>query len=296
MFYCIMSQMEKGYGIQKDIYENLWFQVPTRLLGNQHFEDLNKASDELHNARFKFIDKQNEAFSKITPFPVCHYQKRWGYIKIKMDADASPYLAELTKGYFYLRLKAVLGLKSMYAQRWYEFFSEKKDIGVWKNVAVDYIQNIFDINEDDYKRNNDMIKRVVYDPIKEINATTDLFIEYQTRGKRPIYGFDFIIKSGKNASEMKVYSEIDDYYNNLRNEAAEQGGKVISQKLTELQNKYGFNQEAMNVLIENKHVLNEVIKADELIENGTVTVQTTLSKYMNGVINRALGKTKNIKN
>lgn len=290
IFYCVISQIEKGYGIQKDIYENLWFQVPTRLLGNQHFDDLDKATNELQNARFKFIDKQNECFSKIIPFPVCHYQKRWGYIKIKVEEDALQYLAELTKGYYYLRLKAVLSLKSMYAQRWYELFSEKKDLGVWNNVSVEFIRKIFDINDDEYKRNSNMVLRVVYEPIKEINETTDLLIEYETIGKRPIYGFNFKIKSGKNASEMKIYSQIDEYYNNLRNEINIQGGKVIANKINELKNKYELTDEALNILLENKHVLNEVIKVDKLIEEGKVKIQTNLSRYMNAVINKALTK------
>lgn len=293
MFYCVESQIEKGYGIQKDIYNDLWLNVPTRLLGNQHFDDLNKATDELQNARFKFIDKKNEGFDKIIPFPRCIYSKRSGCIKVKVEPDALPYLAEISNGYYYVRLKAILALKSFYAQRWYEFFSEKKDIGVWKPVPVDYIRKIFDIKDDEYSRNNDMIRRVVYEPIKEINETTDLLIEYETIGKRPITGFNFKIKSGQNASEMKVFSEIDDYYDNLRKEAIQQGGKggtVIAQTINELKNEYDLTDEAMNVMIEHKHVLNEVVKADQLIRDGTVVIQKTKQVYMNGVINKALKK------
>jgi len=289
IFYCIESQIEKGFGIQLELFEpnKLVYQVPTKLLGNQHFKDLDKATEELQKIRFKFIDPINEHFNKVVPFPVVQYQKGWGHMKITVQKEAMAFLAELTGGYYYIHLKAMLTLKSYYAQRWYELFSEKKDVGFFNRVTVEYIREIMNIKDGDYKRNSDMLTWVVYNAIKEINEKTDLLIEftYLNDARRPVQGFNFTIKHNNATNEAKIYKGIDEFYNNL----VKQGGRVISNKFVELCNKYGFTRETQAFLMypENKHVLNEVMTADILIEENKVTIQTTKQKYMAGVIKKA---------
>jgi len=288
IFYALESQIKKGFGVQKDIYNDLWLNVPTDILGNQHFKDLDKAADELHKARFNFVDKENECFNKINPFPVVQYQKRWGHVKVKIEKEALGYLAELTQGYFWYKLKAALSLTSKYAQRWYELFSEKKDLEKWLNVEVDDIRKIMGIEEFEYKRNSDMIKWVVYDPIEEVNRKTDVFIEYEfiKNQKRPIIGFNFFIKGQKAKGESEIYERIEKYFDELSHMKPSE----ISQKLLAIMREYSIPDKLYNEMFKNQNLLNAVLEADAKIQAGKVDIQTTKAQYMGGVIQRAKGQ------
>lgn len=285
IFYAIEAQIKKGYHLQIDIEQKLWLNVPTKILGNQHFRDLDKATDELQKARFKFVDPENEAFNKILPFPNVEYQKRWGFMKVQINPSALKYLAELTNGYFWMKLKGALQLNSKYAQRWYDLFSSKTDLGYWDNVEVDYIRKIMGVDAHEYKTKSMFFKRVVYLPIQEINEKTELFIEYDymLRQKRPVVGFDFTIRNQKAKGEAEIYKQIEKYYDELKAMTPFE----IQQKINEIHREYSITKDHYELMIKNKHVLNAVLEADAKIKAGKVTIQTTKPKYMWGVVENA---------
>lgn len=284
IFYAVMSQIKKGYGVQKDIYNEFWLEVPTNILGNQHYKDLNKATDELQNARFKFLDEDNQRFDKIVPFPHVMYEKRWGSMKIKIDSGAFEYLAELTKGYFWYKLKAAISLSSKYSQRWYELFSEKKDLKQWRGVEVDYIRKIMGADELEYKKTGSFFQRVIYEPIKEINEKTELFITHKPMMdmKKPIIGFDFTIQGQKEKGESEAYRRIEDYYQTLKEMSPMQQTKELTKVLQE----YEISAKDWNEIMSSQEFVNEIMNAHAQIQGGTVIIKTTKAQYMGGVIKK----------
>lgn len=284
MFYVLMTKVKKGRELQIDFNKELWVDVPTKLLRQQHHDKLSKAADELQMARFNFLDEKNERFNKIIPFPVVKYQKRWGHLKIKIEPEALGYLAELTPGYIWIRLKSILSLNSKYSQRWYELFIGRKDFGRWPNVTIDYIKQIMQVDES-YKDKAGLLRRVVYEPIREINEKTNLFIQYTpiNNQKRPILGFDFTIKNQKAKGEAEVYEKIEKYYDEL----ALMGPVEVSQRLIELTREYELPPKTFNEMMDDSSIIDAVLEADAKIKAGKVNIETTKNRYMGGVIKNA---------
>lgn len=288
MFWAAMAQIRKGFGVQKDIFSEMWIDVPTGVLGDQNYSRLAKATDQLQVAKFSFMNEKEEEFLKVVPFPVVHYTRRSGTVRVKLEKEAYPYLAELGNGYFWLKLRSLMLLSSKHAQRWYELFSERKDLGEWKGVELDYIRKILMVNEFGYKKNGDLLKYVVYEPIKEINEKTELFIQYEPMygQKRPIVGFNFTIKGQKAKGEAEMYDRIEAHFAEFK--ALDGRGKA--DKIAELQRVYSFTPKAFNDMMENHSILNAVLEAHEKILENKVDIKTTKEQYMNGVIKKAKSK------
>ncbi len=283
-FYIIEAQIKKGMNVQFDITGETWVTVPTELLGRHSFEDLDNASDELQNVKFKFIDKEKEHLSKITPFPVVNYRKGWGHYRVKVEKEALQFLAELKEGYSWYMLKAALSLKSSYSQRWYELFCERQDLKKWNNVSNEKIRELHNVSEDSYEQNKEFFRNVVYKPIKEINEKTDLYIDYTPMmgKKRPIIGFDFTIKKQQTKESREITEVLNKYFDELSKMSPQQ----IRDLIFELMEKYGWSEDTYNKILANDQLLDEVLEAHRLIEDGLVTVNTTDERYMGGILRK----------
>jgi len=288
VFWAAMAQIKKGFNVQKDIFEELWLDIPTSVLGDQNFTRLNKATDQLQGAKIPFINEKDEEFLKICPFPVVNYSKRSGVIRVKVEKEAYPYLAELSKGYFWLKLKSMMLLTSKHAQRWYELFSEKKDLGEWKNVELEQIRKIFMIGELEYKKNSDLLKYVVYEPIREINEKTELFVLYEPmyKQKRPIIGFDFSIKGQRAKGEAVMYEKIELAVNEFK----QLDGRQKSDKILELQREYVFPPKILDDIMTSSSLLDAILETDAKIKSGKLKPITTKEQYMAGVIKKNRAK------
>jgi plasmid replication initiation protein len=287
IFWAAMAQIKKGFAIQKDIFENLWITVPVSVLGEQNYDRLFKAARAVNKGRFEFNNPKDEEFMHIVPFPVVSYTKRSGEIRVKVESEAYQLLGELSQGYFWIKLKSMMMLSSKYAQRWYELFSEKKAFVDWKGVSVDEIRKIMAVDDLDYKQRSIMLKRIVYDPIAEINEKTELFITYEPmRGQRkPILGFDFKIKGQEAKGEAEIYGKIEQYFAEFKELSP--SGKAM--KAIELQREYSIPEKTYNEMFNDTHLLNAVLEADAKIRAGKVEIKLTKAQYMAGVIKKAKG-------
>ena len=130
-----------------------------------------------------------------------------------------------------------------------------------------------------------MLKWVVYEPIKEINEKTEMFIQYEPMfgQKRPVVGFDFKIKGQRAKGEAEVYSKIERYFEEFR--ALDGRGK--KQRVEDLQREYSFPEKTFNEIFTNSDLFDAVLEADAKIKAGKVAIQTTKSQYMAGVIKKA---------
>lgn len=283
IFYCVQSQIRKSMkGIKLEDYKNLWFEIPTFFIDSaSRIKQIEKATDELQKAKFNFLDPQQERFSKIVPFPVVQYDKRWGYVKVKVEEEALPFLVELSKGYYWLQLRSALLLSGKYSQRWYELFSEKKDLGK-ASFLIEDIKLLLDV-KGNYEGN--LLERIVYTPIQEINKKTELFIEYTpiNNQRRPILGFDFTISNQEKKGEAAIYQKIGQYYDKLQNMSPQEKSEYYQRLLKE----YSFNEREFNQYTSDNRIMSAIIEADSKIQSGKVTIKGTKGQYMGGVIKKA---------
>lgn len=285
IFWAAMAQIKKGFAIQKDLFENLWLTVPTSVLNDQNYTRLLRASKELTKGRFEFNNEKDEEFLHIIPFPVVGYTKRSGEIRVKVESEAYKILGELSQGYFWIKLKSMMMLSSKYSQRWYELLSEKRNLGEWKGVTVEQIRQFMGVDELSYKQQSPMLKRMVYDPIAEINETTELFITYEPmHGQRkPIIGFDFRIQGQEAKGEAEIYGKIEQYFEDFKALSPTEKAR----KIQELQREYTFPEKVFNEMFVDPHLLNAVLEADAKIKAGKVEIKLSKAQYMGGVIKKA---------
>lgn len=282
MYYIIQSQMVKGFGLQLDLYNNYWLQIPTSLVGTQNFERLDRATDVLQNARFKFVDAKLEHFNKITPFPEVHYQKGWGHIKVKISQGAIPYLAELSNGYYMAKLRSMLTTKGKYTQRWYELFSDKVTFTQPLSLTIEKIIELHGIQEGDFSRNTSMLRKVVYEPIEELNEKTELFVGYAPlhNQKKPILGFDFEITTQQARGEAEAIKKIDEYYQSYTNSS----GKDKYNMMIKIGQLYQINHRIINKIVFEERIVNEVVRIHLAIENKKIVPQKGATEYIGGTI------------
>lgn len=296
IFYAVQSQLKKGFKDENvSITPNgdVFYNIPTYLISDsQHFSQIEKAANELMNIRFQFTEKENEKFSKITPFPVVLYEKRWGVIKVNVLSMAMPFLAELNKGYYWYQLESALSLSSKYSQRWYDLLAEKKDLGKLQ-ITIEEIRILMDLS-DEFNNVSNLLRKVIYNPIKEINEKTEMYIEHTpiNNQKRPIIGFNFTISS-QNTQEMKIIqSRKSKYFEEFNNLSA----KDKSIRITLLMKEYSLeNQSALfdEYNLFDGDILNSILESDANIKSGKIKIQKTKEKYMAGVIKQAIKTVKN---
>lgn len=286
VFYVVINQLEKGFGLQQDMFnKSLEFIVPTKLLGTQNTERIKETIEGITSRKIRIFNKEDEEIHYFVPFPEIKYVKRWGHLKVRILDTAYPLLAELNQGYFKYRLKAALTLSRTYSQRFYEWFCQYKDLGEWNNVMNDYIRTRLDIDDKEYKRNSDFVKRVISDSIDEINDKTDLQIsikKYHKKGKASI-GFDFKIKEKIAVDEGGKLQKIEKYYKYLNN----LDPKELSATLKRLKDEYEVNDNWYDLLFQHRELLEEAVKVDALIKQKKVKAKDKV-KYMNGAIKRKI--------
>lgn len=292
LFWAAMAQVKKGFNLQKDMFEDLWLNVPTNILNCQEYPRLLKASKELQSGRIEINNPKEEEFDHYVPFPTVKYKKRSGFIQVKLNSEAYPFLAELSQGYFWMQLKSMMLMSSSYAQIWYGKLAGKKDLGKLKGVTIEQIREWMKVDEFKYKSKNTksqnrsmLLKRLVYDPIKEINERTELFVTYEPMygQKRPILGFDFTIRGQKAKNEAAIYEQIEKYFEEFQ----ELPPRGKAEKIQNLQREYGFPEKIFNQLFENTNLLDAVLEADAAIKAGRVEIKTSKAQYMGGVIKKA---------
>jgi plasmid replication initiation protein len=292
IFWAAMAQIKKDFNVQKDMFEDLWLSVPTNILNCQRYTQLLKTSQELQSGRIEINNPEEEEFDHYIPFPSVKYKKRSGFIQVKVNSDAYPFLAELSQGYFWMQLKSMMLLSSGYAQVWYGKLAEKKDLGKLEGVTIEKIREWMKVDELKYKskdvKNQSksmLLKRLLYDPIKEINERTELYITYEPMygQKRPIIGFDFTIRGQKAKNEAAAYEKIEKYFEEFQ----ELPPRGKAERIQDLQRKYGFPEKIFNELFENTSLLDAVLEADAAIKAGRIEIKTTKDQYMGGVIKRA---------
>jgi plasmid replication initiation protein len=126
--------------------------------------------------------------------------KRDKVVEIRIDDTLKPYLLALKDNYTQYELGYVLVLKSKYSIRLYEMLKSYAYIGE-KDYSLDELKNALQIDGYDEFR---YLKRDIIDKsLSEINAHTDLQIEYKTyRTGRSIGGLVFDISKKSNVQQV----------------------------------------------------------------------------------------------
>ena len=119
--------------------------------------------------------------------------RRSGIVKVKLDEDMVPYLFGLKNKFTAYGLLNILAMKSQYSIRIYEIM---QSYAYQKGVTFDYdeLKKILMIDGSKaYDRTNNLKQRILDPAMNEINAYTDLSVNYE------------LIKQGRKVIKIKFY-------------------------------------------------------------------------------------------
>ena len=132
------------------------------------------------------------------------YRKKEGIIELRFDPVLKPYLLQLKECFTKYALKNVLELKSKYAFRLYELLKQYQPIGT-RRFSLKELRELLGIEEGELSRWIHFKERVLEISKREINAKTDLKIDYKTEktGRKITHIVFFVEAKKRQAEEVK---------------------------------------------------------------------------------------------
>lgn len=142
-----------------------------------HTEDENRVTD------FRWVSSRT-------------YFKNEGRFRIVMTDEVMPYLTQLKGQFTPYQLRNIAYFNSVHAIRIYELCTQYKSLGK-REITVEDLKKWLQV-ENKYPRYNSFNQRVLEPAINEINAKSDLFIEFEPlkRG-RAVVALNFLISHKK---------------------------------------------------------------------------------------------------
>lgn len=130
-------------------------------------------------------------------FDVCNYVKKRGEFIISFSKDMIDVLNNFKKGFTLLDLKYLLNLKSLYSVRFYEILKQYEKLKERK-IDVTDLKFLLGIN-DKYDRYHNFKQRVIEPALRDINRSTDIYIDYtENKVGKKTTSISFCISKQKN--------------------------------------------------------------------------------------------------
>jgi plasmid replication initiation protein len=123
-----------------------------------------------------------------------HYWYGEGYVDIKISDDMKPYLLNLKREFTQYKLSQIIKLSSVYAIKIYELLKKQEGLGK-RTIFIDDLRKKLSIQDNHYKKINDLKLRVLEISKREINLKTDLKIDFEfIKTGRKVTAVQFDIK------------------------------------------------------------------------------------------------------
>jgi plasmid replication initiation protein len=124
-------------------------------------------------------------------------------IAIRFNPDIAPEFTRLESNFTSYMLDDIKDLNSAYSIRLYEIAAQWRSAGQTPLIELADFRQKMGLASGEYKGIDDLKKRVLNLAVSQINATTDIFLEYeQVKAGRAIKGFIFKISIKKPATAL----------------------------------------------------------------------------------------------
>ena len=179
--------------------------------GGQNYSDITNAIQKFKKMGFNLEYEQNDKiveewspwFNKIKKVS---RNDNLLEIKLKPSPELRKELFDLKNNFTKFQIKLLKSFKSFYSIRLYQCLKSYEKLGKRK-MDVDWIKEKFEIITKDkvkYKRMDGFIRRIIEEPIKEINKISDINVTYvKIKDGRNIVAFDFKIKSKNDVKHIE---------------------------------------------------------------------------------------------
>lgn len=268
LLYLVINRMDTGFNIQKDLFKNLEFKIPSKELGESNYKRIKEALTKLQGRRIIMIDDfKNKKFNSIVPFPMVSIDK--GLITIKMFGDVIPYFIELKNGFTKYELEAALSLTSVYSQKLYELLSRWKDKKEW-HVDVEELKMLLNASEYRY---SDFRRACLDTAILEISGKTELNVTYLP------------IKVGRKIAEIKfsIFTEKEEAKKNYEEEIEtirDMSPAQVAHYSRNLMQNYSFSNDQIDKIMSDNRLFYKFIDLESKIGNGVIKNVKNPTAYM----------------
>lgn len=238
-----------------------------------------KILDRVTSRKIKIFDQDRGKYTFIVPIPYIHYESHKGYFDIIVNSMVLPYFIDLSKGYSQYELSAAVSLSSEYSQLLFPRLTRFIDTGLWR-VEVTELREL--LNAQKYARYSNFKQMVLSNAISEINRKTylDITITEQKEG-RAVKWINFIIRrKGKTSPKAAYYALV----NKDLQKASELSLADKQQKAAEFLYNYQFSDSQKKTILNNEQYLNEFLRLDSMVTHGAITVATTPTRYIAGIL------------
>ncbi len=180
----------------------------------EYLARLEKICDEMMG-KFVTVKNGNGDFSKRSIFGRIEYKQKEG-LYILLDEQMKPLVLDLFEsetGYTKIAAKHLFNLSSAYAVRLVELMLQYRGMAksniITRHFELDDLRMKMDIKPDEYQRISDFKKRILNDPIKDIEEYTPYKISYTvTKTGRKVTGVDVIMDCSEVIQESEVAPNI----------------------------------------------------------------------------------------
>ena len=232
--------------IKKEDEELKPIEIPVREIAelwgmdeNAAYKDIKKALLGLQSKIF-VVEKINpesgkQHFFSSTYISSAEYEQGEGFAVVEISPKFKPYLIQLKEKFTRYGIGNVIGLSSVNAIRTFELLKQYqgRDGSGWREMSIDDYKKLLGI-EGKYPNNTDL-KRFVLNPSKEeINENTDIYVDYELKGRGKKARIHWTIRENKTIEIDKSQMTLDDYIidtvkeNNLTaNEKLERRNKYV---------------------------------------------------------------------
>ncbi|CCH03577.1 initiator RepB protein (plasmid) [Fibrella aestuarina BUZ 2] len=235
--------------------------------------------DKATSRKIKIFDQDKGKYTFIVPIPYIHYEANKGYFDILINSMVLPYFIDLSKGYSQYELSAAVSLSSEYSQLLFPRLTRFIDTGLWR-VEVTELREL--LNAQKYVRYSNFKQMVLSNVLAEINRKTylDITMTEQKEG-RAVKWINFIIRrKGKNSPKAAYYALV----NKDLQTASELSLADKQKKAAEFLYNYQFTDSQKKTILTNEQYLNEFLRLDSMVTHGAVTVATTPTRYIAGIL------------
>lgn len=183
-------KLKYDYSMQVDLFENTEFTLPIscflkHVSDNNHAE-VKKALWDLRNKSFEYEDEKEWGVYGIIEMP--KIKKYDSFVKFTVTPLLMGAFLDFSKGYRKYELETAMSFETIYAMRFYELFSNKKEPIIY---SIEDLKKMFSIENKYKKRPSDFIARVVEKAKKELIQKAPYAFQYET------------IKTGRKITHIK---------------------------------------------------------------------------------------------
>lgn len=207
LFTLAVSQLDKGFNVQPDLWQNKTVTVSVKMLGEitgKNYDRIKRECKAMAQKQIEISNDEEEEFEFIQPFPRIKYRK--GVIEMTMFADVIPHFLELRNGYSDVYIRESLGLEHFNKKRLYELLSayKNRNISIWEDVSDTELKGYLGMKETEYRgRPSQFEKQIISVCVNAINEKTSINVTYTRHKDGGEWFTTFTVKDKKPAQKSK---------------------------------------------------------------------------------------------